>query len=176
MNVLFLDVDGVLNSERSFLAGQQRLREYPDKDDPYFLKITKCTIDPIACDMVNRICRGLDVKVVVSSTHRMHFPDGPNKLDQLKNYFDVLGVKSEYVIGWTPRLNAKRGIEIKLWLEEHPEVKQYVILDDSCDMLPEQMGNFVRCPGETGMTAQNYREVATLFGYKDTGIIGGEYF
>ena len=172
MKILFLDLDGVLNSERSFLAGQTRLREYTDKDDPYFLKITTCTIDPIACDLVNRICRNMDVKIVVSSTHRKHFPDTSEKLSLLKNYFDKLGVNGEHVIDWTLNLNTIRGEEIREWLLRHPETTQSVILDDSCDMLPEQLAtNFVRCDSAVGMTAQNYRDVMTMFGYRDSGLI-----
>ena len=36
-----------------------------------------------------------------------------------------------------------RGEEIKTWLEHHPEVENYVIIDDDSDMLPEQLDNFV---------------------------------
>ena len=37
----------------------------------------------------------------------------------------------------------RRGSEIKAWLDMHPEVKKYVIIDDDGDMLEEQMSNFV---------------------------------
>lgn len=173
MNVMFLDVDGVLNSVRSFAAGQARLKAYSaeNPDDPYWLKITKCTIDPIAVDLINRACRESDVKIVISSTHRMHVHDSPTKLDELKNYFGSLGINPDYVIDWTARLHTPRGVEIQDWLIRHPEVKQYVIVDDDSDMLPEQMGNFVRCDGDIGLSYKNFVDICTLFGYEDSGII-----
>jgi tRNA-binding EMAP/Myf-like protein len=39
----------------------------------------------------------------------------------------------------------KRGHEIKLWLDRHPEITQYVILDDIQDFLDEQQDYFVNC-------------------------------
>jgi hypothetical protein len=171
--ILFLDLDGVLNSERSFLAGAYRTAEYAKEnpDDPYYLKITTCTIDPIACGMVNRLCRELNVKIVISSTHRMHFTDGPEKLNQIKNYFDLLGVHGEYIIDYTLRLHTIRGKEIDEWLFRHPDVSQYAILDDSSDMLESQMDNFVHCNLDNGMSAQNYRDLSKLFGAKESLII-----
>jgi hypothetical protein len=37
-----------------------------------------------------------------------------------------------------------RGHEIELWLKMHPEVSNYVIIDDYNDMLDNQVVNFVR--------------------------------
>jgi hypothetical protein len=55
------------------------------------------------------------------------------------------------VIGITPNLtygrgfsdHTPRGVEIQQWLDEHPDVTNYVILDDDSDMLEHQMKNFV---------------------------------
>ncbi len=40
---------------------------------------------------------------------------------------------------------AERGGEIKEWLDAHPEVTNYVILDDDDDVLESQENNFVKC-------------------------------
>jgi hypothetical protein len=171
--VLFLDLDGVLNSERSFLAGAYRTAAYhlENPKDPYYLKITTCTIDPIACGLVNRICRELDVSIVISSTHRMHFKDGPEKLNQIKNYFNNLGVGGEYIVDYTMRLGTIRGLEIDEWLKRHPDITHYAILDDSSDMLEEQMKNFVRCNLDNGMSTQNYRQLYKIFGGTESLLI-----
>jgi hypothetical protein len=173
VNVLFLDVDGVLNSERSFLAGASRLKAYEEENpnDPYWKKITKCTIDPVACEIVNRICRTCDVKIVVSSTHRMHFPDDENKLSLMKDYFGNLGINPELIIGWTERLHTIRGVEIEEWLDRHPNVNRYVILDDSSDMMPHQMEFFVRCDGLIGVSSANYFQMMNLFGREESVIL-----
>ena len=173
MNILFLDVDGVLNSERSFLAGAARGKQYEldNPHDPYWLKITTCTIDPVACDIVNRVCQKCDVKIVVSSTHRKHFPDNEQKLSLMKDYFATLGIDPELIIGWTESLHTIRGIEIKEWLDRHPDVINYVILDDSSDMMPEQMEFFVRCDGKVGVSSENYFQMMKLFGGSDSPIL-----
>lgn len=185
MKIIFLDVDGVLNSERSFIAGSWRAHQYAKDNpgDPYYKKITKCTIDPIACDLVNKIIRDFDAKLVISSTHRKHFDNGPEKLDQLKEYFTFLGINGDAIIGWTKSLWPEgdtederkewyahgRGHEIKDWLDEHPGWTHYVIIDDSSDMREDQMDNFVRVPGEFGFTIKNYRDVTKIFGTEDIG-------
>jgi len=173
MNIIFLDVDGVLNSERSFMAGGDRMKQYgiDNPDDPYWMKITRCTIDPIACDLINRLCTACDAKIVVSSTHRKHFPDSDKKLEQMKEYFANLGVKPEYIIDWTECLSTPRGVEIQDWLERHPETERYVIIDDSSDMLEHQMEYFVRCDGLIGFSADNLRQAMSLLRREESMII-----
>jgi hypothetical protein len=173
MNVVFLDVDGVLNSERSFLAGGARVKQYTldNPDDPYWLKITRCTIDPVAIDLVNRICDKCDAKLVISSTHRKHFKDADDKLALMQDYFYKLGLRRNLVIGWTESLHTIRGIEIQEWLERHPEVNNYVILDDSSDMLPEQMEFFVRCDGKVGVSSENYFQMLRILGGSESALL-----
>ena len=44
-----------------------------------------------------------------------------------------------------------RGHEIQEWLDKHPEVTRYAILDDDSDMLPEQMPNFFKTTFQNGL-------------------------
>jgi hypothetical protein len=180
--IVFLDIDGVLNSERSFVGGAYREREYEKHfkdgtiDDPYWLKITRCTIDPIACDLVNRVLRECDAYIVMSSTHRQHFPEDENKLKNLQDYLTGLGVDGHRLIGWTPRLHTPRGIEIKYWLDKNPGWDRFVIVDDDSDMLPEQMEYFVRTDNALGVTIDTYRKMRQILNcadpaYIDSGII-----
>jgi hypothetical protein len=189
MKIIFLDVDGVLNSERSFRAGQLRLKTYTQDfansdGDPYYKKITKCTIDPIACELINRICREHNVYIVVSSSHRKHFPDTDNKLYQLREYFTFLGLDGQRVIGWTTAdvkgLPGKtgtesclRGLEIQHWLDGVKDVTpDYVIVDDSQDMLPHQLkDHFVLTKNKDGLSIDNYHDILKLLKVKESVII-----
>lgn len=45
--------------------------------------------------------------------------------------------------------SVERGYEIEEWLNKHPEVENYVILDDDDDMLDSQLNNFVRTSGNS---------------------------
>ena len=180
--LVFLDIDGVLNSERSFVGGAYRERDYHKLyndgqiDDPYWLKITRCTIDPVSVDLINRVLRECDAHIVLSSTHRMHFPDDDNKLKNLQEYLTNLGIYGERLIGWTPRLNTKRGIEIKYWLDNNPGWDRFVIVDDDSDMMQEQMEYFVRTDSIVGVTIDTYRKMRSILNcsdpaYTDSGII-----
>jgi len=181
MKVLFLDVDGVLNSTRSVIASAYKIKQYgiDNPDDPYFMKHTRCTIDPISVDLVNRVCKLGDIKIVISSTHRKHIPDGPNKLTEMKEYFKYLGLDSERIVGWTEvfwgnsteHFGHQRGFEIQMWIDAHPEITHYVILDDDSDMLDSQKGWLVRTNNEIGVSWKNFADMKDIFDLKDPGIV-----
>lgn len=171
MKIIFLDIDGVLNSGRSFIAFSHLARE-ADNDDPYYMKITKATIDAVSVGLLNRVLRDFDARIVLSSTHRMHFPEGEAKLEMIQDYLNYLGVEGHRCVGYTPRFNAIRGAEIKHWLDETEfDVESIIILDDSSDFLPEQMEFHVHCKGGHGITEENYREMTRLFGREDSGLV-----
>lgn len=172
MKIIFLDIDGVLNSGRSFIAFSHRAREWENADDPYYKRITKATIDDVSVGLLNRVLRDFDANIVLSSTHRMHFADDDKKLSMIQDYLSYLGVDGERCVGFTPRFNAIRGVEIKHWLDETSlPVESIIILDDSSDFLPEQMEFHVHCEGGHGITEENYRQMTRLFGREDTGLV-----
>lgn len=61
--------------------------------------------------------------IVLSSTWRLY----PKFVKQIHDTFDLVGIK--HPIDHTPDLN-NRGVEILEWLDNHPEVTHWVILDD----------------------------------------------
>lgn len=148
MKVLFLDLDGCLNSLRSAIA----FGNYPHK-----LPEDRRLFDPIALGLVRRICKETGAVIVISSTwRRSHTKDVLKKALNL----DIIGV--------TPASNkpdVKRGDEIKEWLDYRgPQVEKYCIIDDDSDMLPEQMPFFVKVYGDAGLSAQNYQEAIKILG------------
>lgn len=175
MKVVFFDIDGVINSERSFLGGSHRLDvihvdDYMD-DESYTQRLARITVDPIACGLINRILKRVDAHLVLSSTHRKHFKDEATKLEKIQEYLTVLGIDGQRCIGWTPSLHKKRGEEIKHWIYEHPEVTDYVIIDDNSDMLPEQLANFVHVDSAVAFSAGDYREACRILGEPDSSIV-----
>lgn len=171
MKIIFLDIDGVVNSTRSFLAGRARLDAYKAKDEdvPYYSKLTLCTIDSVAVDMINRILVEADAHIVLSSSHRMHF----RRMDisHVQEYLTRLGFIGERCIDVTPVLdNCPRGLEIKTWLDTRDDVECFVIIDDSSDMLDEQEPFFVRTNLEIGLSAEDYRKASKILGKEDTSV------
>jgi hypothetical protein len=86
-------------------------------------------IDPECVENLNYIVENADAKVVISSTWRLsHTPD------EMRNLLEKKGFRGE-VLGFTPcEWGEERGIEIQKWLDAHPTVTQFVILDDDSDM------------------------------------------
>lgn len=145
LKVVFLDIDGVLNSMDYLHAwhGLQhsmpgfktytRFDEYGDAFDP------RCVMN------FETVLRKTDAKIVVSSTWRMM---GLKKFrlmwEQRKLYGEILDV--------TGRSSDRiRGQEVQEWLGVY-KPDEYVILDDDSDFLPEQMPHFVQTDGLFGLT------------------------
>ena len=139
MKVIFLDIDGVLNSEEF----ARWCHEFPD----FVREGGSNWVDPNAVLMITSLCKDYNVKLVISSSWRMF--DVQSTIDCFKNYRDLTPL-CKYIVGVTPRntddrIWESRGEEIQQYLNEHPEIDNYVIVDDDNDMLESQKDHFVRC-------------------------------
>ena len=163
MKVLFLDIDGVLNSENWFAYRiycvknnmVNILMNFVDTDDRN-IKHKLTMLDDRAIANLNRIIEETGCKVVLSSSWRSSI-ESENIFTQ--NLLKLKGFKYEFY-DVTPRLwfsdfSTRRGEEINVWLDkesEKHEIESFVILDDDSDMLPEQMNNFIHVDGQVGLT------------------------
>lgn len=163
MKVLFLDIDGVLNSENWFAYRiycvknnmVNILMNFVDTDDRN-IKHKLTMLDDRAIANLNRIVEETGCKVVLSSSWRSSI-ESENIFTQ--NLLKLKGFKYEFY-DVTPRLwfsdfSIRRGEEIKFWLDKESEkhgIESFVILDDDSDMLPEQMNNFIHVDGQVGLT------------------------
>ena len=59
-----------------------------------------------------------------------------------------------------------RGEEIQRWLDAHPGIEQYVIVDDDSDMLDSQKEHFVNTDPEHGLTERMMYKVSRRFGFE----------
>ena len=139
MKVIFLDIDGVLNSEEFAIW----CSEFPD----FIREGGSNWVDPNAVKMIVYLCEKHDVKLVISSSWRIF--DTYNTIEYFKRYRDLIPL-CNYIVGVTPRsmddrIWESRGEEIQQYLDTHPEVENYVIVDDDNDMLESQKDHFVRC-------------------------------
>jgi hypothetical protein len=145
VKVIFLDIDGVMNSMRSmhrlYHAGHGRFNDIPVHE----------TVGPL-----NKIIKHTDAKIVISSTWR-----------KLHNSFSMAyilflcGVKGE-VIDSTPVIhNKQRGFEIKTWLEQRDDIEAFVVLDDDSDM-DDVRDHFVKVNNKMGLTYKNAEEAIEI--------------
>lgn len=110
MKVIFLDVDGVLNSDEYFNSiKDKKINTIENQIDINKVKLLKQAVNTTGA------------KLVLSSSWR-HTKNANNLKALLLNY--------GMIVDSTPFLNNERGKEIKKWLEEHKNVEDYVILDD----------------------------------------------
>lgn len=142
MKVLFLDIDGVLNSTRSAVA----FCGYPHSLMPDQLAM----FDHVALALVRRIT-SQGVSVVMSTSWRHQF----NSME----FADALRLP---VIDVTPILRGPRGKEIAAWLKVRDDVSHWAIVDDDSDMLPEQMPRFVKTDHSVGMSLKNYEDLCRI--------------
>ena len=132
MKVLFLDIDGVCNCQKSFM---QRTESDP--------------IDKHMARRVRQIVEDTGCVVVLSSSWRL-YPDLRSKVKHMVcDFVDV-----------TPDLGlTDRGNEVQAWLAEHPEVERYAILDDSSDFHKDQP--LFRTNWLTGLTDEIEKQVTS---------------
>lgn len=114
--IIFLDFDGVINCARCIHISSRSIQ--PDDLSP-------CNhIAPL-----NKMIKNSDAQVVVSSSWRIL-----HSVNKLQKILDKAGVICN-VIGKTPNCwNMSRGMQIQTWLDEHPWVDEFIIIDDDTDM------------------------------------------
>ena len=135
IRVLFLDYDGVVNTLMWNEAGTKCTYNHPEDG-----KVNNFQ----AVQWVSEFCQKYKYDIVVTSTWR-----------RFENWRECLingGLrKGINIIGCTDIMNDKRGKEIKRYLEQHPEIKHYIIVDDEAyGILPEQKKYLVETNGSVG--------------------------
>ena len=156
MKVIFLDIDGVLNSDDYFLQ-----RHDDDRLNPHGYPLSE--FDPYPVKLLNNLTDLTGAKIVLSSDWRKDA-----SLQQLKNLFEKVGITGE-LIGKTPILRNNRlygetirGDEVSKWLADtHYKVESYIIIDDNNDFGMDQQKQFIKTNGITGFTKKDY-ELALL--------------
>ena len=167
MKLIFLDIDGVFNSDSWYKRREELGLNLEDR--------VQCDFDPNCVVRFNRIIEQTEAKVIVSSCWRN------GSLQYLKDLFKEIGLNGE-VIGETPRLSWEckypgvtipRGVEIKAvlnkmnypvfeWSTVTTEVENYVIIDDDSDMLLEQKDHFVQTSWKYGLVDEDVQKVISI--------------
>ena len=148
MKVIFLDVDGVLNSEVS------REQERNNFDNWMEHEVSEMHVNNL-----KKIVDATGAQIVLSSSWRFDHPKATGRdfiVDPLMKVLDrKLKAVGLDIIDVTPDLRGKiRGAEIQDWLDRHSEVERFVILDDDVDMMEEQKPFFVNTTFKNGLTEE----------------------
>jgi hypothetical protein len=139
VKVIFLDFDGVLNSDGFLLQARRKSVFEKDADE----------IDPSRVALLNQIVQCTGADVVVSSSWRIIM-----KLADIRGLLKNHGFVGN-IVGATPNIgtpNRVRGDEIQRWIVECPTtVSNFVILDDDADM-GALLPNLVQTSSLDGLT------------------------
>jgi len=175
MKVIFLDFDGVLNSLQSAQFWNNKRDQSKWEKEMYssWLGTIKEYIAhefcPIALsNMEELVRRAPEVKIVVSSTWRIG-----ETVESLKKILSPSKLVSDAIIDVTPQFRwrggeeTSRGHEINDWLDHHPEVTNYVIIDDDRDILGSQLENFVNTSALHGFLYGDMLSALRILGITD---------
>lgn len=138
--IIFLDFDGVLNTEYYQGLLQFQGKQWQDEHGAFF--------DPKAVRQLKRIIDATGADIVVESSWKYL---GLEAMQELWRVRDLPG----RVIDITPSLtdNASKGGEIAAWLSEHatPDTR-YVVIDDEYVVLDSQIPYFIWTNPYEGLT------------------------
>ena len=175
--VIFLDIDGVMNSD------QYNRYKYKHHRKDWG------SIDPRECHRMARFCEKYNVKLVISSSWRNGNSWEATYKEFMNEGFEDLpyrhhGMKllAPYIVGVTPYCESRhRGTEIqaffdivagkysdyRILMKEDFEIESYCIVDDDNDMLEEQMNNFVQTNFLIGITRKDYIKIKNILNIYD---------
>jgi len=170
IKVIFLDIDGVLNSNRYYTAHTPKdLEKRRDKYGDGFC--------PESSKWLSKLIDDTGSKIVISSTWRFA------GLKEMQDMWINRKMSGE-VIDVTPSFRAElkdipipRGLEIQWYYQEKHRfrhwqwdgkyvqeekakctLENYVIIDDDSDMLYEQRDNFINCNHLEGFLEKEYEQ------------------
>lgn len=122
MKVIFLDIDGVLNSQQSCIYWNRRYKE-----GTHSVANGCMTLCPIACSNLQYVLEKLpDIKMILSSTWRL----SDTWKEDLLNASIPQSILSKIIDVTSKKFSSSRGEEIRMYLNEHSEVEDFVIIDD----------------------------------------------
>lgn len=127
--VLFLDIDGVLLPGRAYMLPNQT-------NNPYVT-----VFDPCAVSMLNEACRKQGRKIVVHSSWIKH-----QEPEWIYNHLKEQGVDVAHLhTDWqTEKELHWRYDRVDEWLARHPEVNDFVILDDEPESRHDGEGKYTK--------------------------------
>ena len=158
MKCIFLDIDGCINCSKT----TKRLESAPDFTFVDTRKVLR----------LRNIVERTGAQLVLSSTWRFGADPKAFYLEKMA-YCELLEefrrVRCPIWTGITPYLpSAKRWQEINAWLILHPEVDEYIILDDwGEDEFRPMMSHLVKCDPREGLTKERAELAIQMLGEKE---------
>ena len=151
--ILFLDFDGVLNTEHYQGLLQYQGKPWQDEYGAFF--------DPKVVKQLKRIIDATDADIVVESSWKYL------GLDAMKELWEVRNLPGT-IIDITPSLLGKnKGVEIASWLSKYAKQDiRYVIIDDEYVILDSQLPHFILTNPYEGITEEQANRAISMLNEK----------
>lgn len=139
--IILLDVDGVLNSDEyaDYMLSEENVDIF--KED---------MLDPRAIVNLRKIVESTNAVIVLSSSWRWEKESRDAVHRQLKekgiDFVDTTTLQTDITLS--------RGKEIVKYLEEHPNIENFVILDDDEISIPELASHHIQTTFKHGLTRE----------------------
>jgi hypothetical protein len=185
-NLLFLDVDGVYNSD---LFYKEKFGDiiFKSNKKPIHRIITKFlrkkfkaneiskyeyyeqNMCPRVMSLINTLCEETNTCVVISASMR-----NGHDLEEIRDIFKHCGATFT-IIDKTPYTGYERGTEISKWLKDNCmkwfgvhyfDFHSFCIVDDVSDFLINQQFNFFKVDSYCGFTPTNYNDIRKFLTHK----------
>lgn len=176
MKILFLDIDGVLNSERTagifhyLTEGTNGFGGFFDADKP-FTALDDVKFDPLCVAVLKKFVESNDLKIVISSTWRKNY-----EIEHFKKMFALYDWEDAPVIDKTTLdggAGGFRGSQVEAYVNENIDaIEAYVIFDDDKDFLDYQKElHFIHIHGAFGLQYEDIKNAQAALN-KQTGQVG----
>ncbi len=159
--VVFLDIDGVLNSNFWFENNERELSN-------------GTLIDKEKVKLLSSLVKATDAKIILHSGWRFWFDANLKPLRiEAEKFIDLLNNEGLSLDGVTPDLTTEeirltkkfslvKADEILLWLSEHKEVENWVVLDD-LDLKNKEIEKFqIRTDATIGLTIEDIKKAERI--------------
>lgn len=158
MKIIFLDIDGVLNS--SFDVKEEYERTGIKKG-----LINTVYERPIL--LLKTLIDETEAKIVLSSSWRLFSEDTPDEISLLSILKEELNKYGLGIYDITPNLQSEnncRGKEIKKWIanNQNKEIESFVILDDDSDMEDLKETNLVQTTFKDGLQIHHIEKALNI--------------
>jgi hypothetical protein len=155
MKYIFLDFDGVLNTEKH----QEFLRSYNQKTFDSYGPL----FDPSAVECLSSIVTNVsDARIVIISSWKFEGLDKMQNLWKDRSLPGILaGISPNLIPESIEDLYAGKGREVREWIAKNP-CSGYVILDDVPDFLPEQHDHYIEINPKVGLTPHIVKQAISI--------------
>lgn len=174
-NIIFLDIDGVLNCQLFYESQQfedykdakKKLRKQVKSKEIERLDFYNSQICKKRVEWLNDLCKETDSKIVISSTWR-----SGKSVEELQEILNYCGATFEIISKTGHSESRVRGVEIKEWLcenckmlfgVEYYDFYRYAIIDDDSDMLLNQGSHFFQTDTYSGLTPSTCYKIKRFF-------------